>query len=676
MADEDILIEFGDPKFDPDQFTKDWFIKKSEEKVRVQFNELVKTKENAADELKRSVYQNYPCFISTSKEISNLEVDMLDLRNLLTDMGSVLKGMQHMQLKFDMATQTQRPVSRHMSQTQFRDKKVAPKEDVKWLLGVPEELDVMIAERLFDNAVDVVTRVRTLLQDHPQLEVALSSHPIKAEIDNRIARLSETLAVDLQTPTIRPAYVRVCISRMLRLGLADSAKSIFLESRSKKIRTEIRKLKFEGDIALYVGELSKLVFTSILSTCEEYRQSFTHTSMISGFVVWAMRELQSFGEMFQRQVFVTDNFQVIGQCLQIAEYHCKMLEQKGLSLAFQLWQHIHPGLASVVDEYLKRLNLGLSKHISDEQWVPKLQWVYYDSSLSDRSALHLTDSAIFLNTSAQRFANDLCWVLSPDLLPTVCSALSALLEGYMHKLADRLLHLGQAPPTNISTSAASVSVDKQQLAIVGNAVFVVEDLAPRLSVQIKDKLKRPVKELDRMCKKLEARHISLRDTYCIQRARDILDNKMDWSHMDYSGQELEESVPSPRFVKLVKYLAEQTNAITTLVGPQSVTPIIARIVAEVAAGMSHGGIWEHIEGEAHQGIGYGGLQQLVLDCKYFMVATGNYLIDEAVDAMNSVIERAVVAYCSKTGQGPQQVLKKEEWFQDGVQNAVATASVP
>lgn len=57
--------------------------------------------------------------------------------------------------------------------------------------------------------------------------------------------------------------------------------------------------------------------------------------------------------------------------------------------------------------------------------------------------------------------------------------------------------------------------------------------------------------------------------------------------MDYSADELEEPAPSPRFVKLVKYLAEQTNAISTLVGPQSVTPIIARIVAEVAGGMRY-----------------------------------------------------------------------------------------
>ena len=50
------------------------------------------------------------------------------------------------------------------SSSQFRDKKVASKEDVKWLLGVPEELDIVTAERLFDKAVDIVVRLRTLIQ--------------------------------------------------------------------------------------------------------------------------------------------------------------------------------------------------------------------------------------------------------------------------------------------------------------------------------------------------------------------------------------------------------------------------------------------------------------------------------------------------------------------------------
>lgn len=48
------------------------FVKKSEEKVRLNFEDLEKTRESAADQLKRSVYNNYPCFISTSKEITSI----------------------------------------------------------------------------------------------------------------------------------------------------------------------------------------------------------------------------------------------------------------------------------------------------------------------------------------------------------------------------------------------------------------------------------------------------------------------------------------------------------------------------------------------------------------------------------------------------------------------------
>ncbi len=90
---------------------------------------------------------------------------------------------------------------------------------------------------------------------------------------------------------------------------------------------------------------------------------------------------------------------------------------------------------------------------------------------------------------------------------------------------------------------------------------------------------------------------------------------------------------------------------------------------------SHGALWDRIEGDEHK-IGNGGLQQLVLDCKYFMVAAGNYLIDEAVDALQGAIERAVVAYCGRTGKDPRAVLNSESWFQDGVQHAIAEASVP
>jgi len=58
---------------------------------------------------------------------------------------------------------------------------------------------------------------------------------------------------------------------------------VFLESRSNYISGEIRKLKFEGDIVKHIEELSRLVFSAISITCDDFCVSFDKCSMMSGF---------------------------------------------------------------------------------------------------------------------------------------------------------------------------------------------------------------------------------------------------------------------------------------------------------------------------------------------------------------------------------------------------------
>ena len=85
-------------------------------------------------------------------------------------------------------------------------------------------------------------------------------------------------------------------------------------------------------------------------------------------------------------------------------------------------------------------------------------------------------------------------------------------------------------------------------------------------------------------------------------------------------------------------------------------------------------MWQNIENGSLK-IGYGGLQQLVLDCKYFMVATTKYLNDDALEDIRGIIERAVISFCDESKQDPRTVLKKESWFQNAVQIAIATTSM-
>jgi hypothetical protein len=58
----------------------------------------------ASTRLKKDVYNNYQLFIDTSKEISNLENDMLDVRALLTDSSALLRNITELSaVSFGMA---------------------------------------------------------------------------------------------------------------------------------------------------------------------------------------------------------------------------------------------------------------------------------------------------------------------------------------------------------------------------------------------------------------------------------------------------------------------------------------------------------------------------------------------------------------------------------------------
>ena len=64
-------IAFNAPQFDPVKYARKQFISGTEQQARLQFGKLVDTKQNAALLLQRNVFDNYPIFISTSKEIKS-----------------------------------------------------------------------------------------------------------------------------------------------------------------------------------------------------------------------------------------------------------------------------------------------------------------------------------------------------------------------------------------------------------------------------------------------------------------------------------------------------------------------------------------------------------------------------------------------------------------------------
>ncbi|KAJ3318000.1 exocyst complex component exo84 [Boothiomyces sp. JEL0866] len=105
--------------------------------------------------------------------------------------------------------------------------------DFHWLIEIPDELDVLIAHRDFDQAVIYVEK-------------------------EKINNLAKLISLDLTSPAATKIQIQQDIERLLRLGLGDQARDTYLEARSVTIRHRLRQLYFNGDIVSFIMDYSEM----------------------------------------------------------------------------------------------------------------------------------------------------------------------------------------------------------------------------------------------------------------------------------------------------------------------------------------------------------------------------------------------------------------------------------
>ncbi|KAJ2927709.1 hypothetical protein H1R20_g9401, partial [Candolleomyces eurysporus] len=88
VASEDKKILSAE-EFDPDAFLKTKLANSTEAELKSLQSALLNAKNDTAAELQRSVFKNYAEFVLISKEISSLENEMLELKELLSDYKSM-----------------------------------------------------------------------------------------------------------------------------------------------------------------------------------------------------------------------------------------------------------------------------------------------------------------------------------------------------------------------------------------------------------------------------------------------------------------------------------------------------------------------------------------------------------------------------------------------------------
>ncbi|XP_063773753.1 exocyst complex component 8 [Pseudophryne corroboree] len=267
------------------------------------------------------------------------------------------------------------PTVADVSDNPFLDEeKPAEEEEVdlslEWIQELPEDLDVCIAQRHFEGAVDLLDNLNVYLQDKP------SSHAVqelKAKIDVRVRQLTDVLVFELSPDrSLRggPKATRRAVSQLIRLGQSTKACGLFLKNRAVAVHTAIRQLRIEGATLLYIHKLCNVFFTSMLETAKEFEMDFAgNIGCYSAFIVWSRSALKMFVDAFSKQVFDSkESLSTAAECVKVAKEHCKQLGEIGLDLTFILHSFLVKDIKAALQSN-KDIIIEATKHRnSEEMW--------------------------------------------------------------------------------------------------------------------------------------------------------------------------------------------------------------------------------------------------------------------------------------------------------------------
>ncbi|KAI8907175.1 hypothetical protein EDD86DRAFT_227746 [Gorgonomyces haynaldii] len=524
--------------------------------------------------------------------------------------------------------------------------------DYIWLIELPDELDVLIAHRDFEQTVTNVEKARYILAaaqgETPRVQV------IRAALNERINHLAKLISLDLASPIATKDQVQGDIDKLLRLGLGDQARDIFLSARSKTIRNRMRHLVFDGDLVGYISEFAELTFRLIRNTCDWYGGSFHDTPMASGFMKWLQQEIKYFTETLRKQVFTSkQEFPVIAECLLTTLDHIQELRDVGLDLTFLMDTIIYQDIVNAIDVYSLECEQKIVEHGQKDPLasLPPDAQVFETKGMSfEVSVPKLGKSAYDFHTVLTTFGADVGILLSLQLYNKVVGSLLKFFKSYFDCMSN---HLKQD------------KTHGQYCTALVNAIFVTEHMLPKTKMQLLDRFEREIPEMDEQQHTFHREIDVLRGVYYDNTLKCMF-KVYEFAKTDYSSSAsvLDNQSSSDGALQLGFMLDQILSEIDPILD-QKLT--LSKILDKYMEYMATDQCWETPKGQRK--FGFGGVQTFVLDMHFLLRICDNYITESTNQLANELCAKAIKVYFlqNKDLGAP---LKTGEWYDKRVDETV------
>ncbi|KAI9373361.1 Cullin repeat-like-containing domain protein [Aspergillus egyptiacus] len=201
-------------------------------------------------------------------------------------------------------------------------------QNLRWVDSQIDELDMDIALQRFEEAVSNVERLRKLVRGLKGN--AIAQDMINGKLDERSAKLAGALSRALVDTHSFPVRTKTNVTWLTRLGFEDQAREAYLKARSDIISKRIRACIFEGDLPLYIFQISYVYFTLIKNTISIYQQCFPSV-MTSACIKWAKHHIDGFNSLLRRQLSSVQRGTTVWQkCIDIVHEQASLLAEVGV----------------------------------------------------------------------------------------------------------------------------------------------------------------------------------------------------------------------------------------------------------------------------------------------------------------------------------------------------------
>lgn len=420
-----------------------------------------------------------------------------------------------------------------------------------WLQEVPEDMDVMIAQRNFEDAVTLVHKVNDHLQMYPKCYDGFMQTDLKLRTNNKIQELVDIIANELQTTPDRsmqsgPRSARRAVQLLLRLGKSSLATKLYLAQRTALLKYSLKQQLCEGAVIQYIKRISSVFFNNVIDTSREFEKAFrmnvndnprdssltsigerdsssmNHDRLggndrsptspfppaypLAALIDWAQNELLCFFDTFSRTVFmpqVPPN--VSSECVSIIRTHCNRLRTAlGLDVLFYLDQLLKEDLDRIILESADKVVDVIKSRKKEEKWTPqkfagkpslqKFLDEMKDSGLFIINTFVYDEVKISLAQSTTLFAK-LFLAMTHDLLK--------LSTPFTQRSIVEALDTAFRAQMTFVEMALRGEYNNQATFIRRNAEFLLDNVMPVVEQKYTDKVGHPCKELAALRKEFE-----------------------------------------------------------------------------------------------------------------------------------------------------------------------------